>query len=104
MAGETDQSDKRETRRIAILFVALIGIIGLGIVLLLPYLADFIAVHFEPGVGLKTAAVIAFFVTVITLVIFAIAAGDGIIGEIQFMLASFFTFFIIIWLMVAWIF
>jgi hypothetical protein len=34
----------------------------------------------------------------------AIAAGDGLLGEIQFMLAAFGGFFVISWLMIAWIF
>ena len=56
------------------------------------------------GLGLKDAAVIAFFVTVITLVIFAVAAGDGLLGELQFMLSGFFAFFLVLWLLIAWIF
>jgi hypothetical protein len=33
-----------------------------------------------------------------------VASGDGLLGEIQFVLIAFFLFFIIIWLMIAWIF
>ena len=43
-------------------------------------------------------------VTIITFVIFAVTAGDGLLGEIQYMIGGFFTFFIIFWLMIAWIF
>ena len=40
----------------------------------------------------------------ITFVIFAITSGDGLLGEIQYMIGGFFTFYIIFWLMIAWIF
>jgi hypothetical protein len=36
--------------------------------------------------------------------VFAVSAGDGLLGEIQFILGGFFLFFVIIWLLVAWIF
>jgi hypothetical protein len=33
-----------------------------------------------------------------------VAAGDGFFGEIQFMIAAFFSFFVVLWLLIAWIF
>jgi hypothetical protein len=56
------------------------------------------------GVTLKTAALWSFGVTVVLLIVFAVAAGDSLIGELQFMLAGFFAFFVIITLLIAWIF
>lgn len=56
------------------------------------------------GVTLKTAALWSFGITVLLLIVFAIAAGDSLIGELQFMLAAFFLFFVIITLLIAWIF
>ena len=56
------------------------------------------------GVTLKTAALWSFGVTVLLLIVFAVAAGDSLIGELQFMLAGFFAFFVIITLLIAWIF
>jgi hypothetical protein len=38
------------------------------------------------------------------MIVFAISSGDGLLGEIQFILGGFFLFFVIIWLLVAWIF
>ena len=38
------------------------------------------------------------------LVVLAIAAGDELLGEIQFMTGCFASFFVVIWLMIAWIF
>ncbi|TCK02322.1 hypothetical protein [Marinobacterium mangrovicola] len=104
MVGESDNKDKNESRKIAIILISLVLLVGVAIALILPALGDIIAVHFEPGLGLKSAAVIAFFVTVATLLVFAIASGDGLLGELQFMLAGFFVFFLIFWLMIAWIF
>ncbi|MGH8543837.1 MAG: hypothetical protein ACREX3_09455 [Gammaproteobacteria bacterium] len=60
--------------------------------------------QFEPGVGLKSAAVIAFVLTLVVFVVLAIAAGDGLLGELQYMLAAFGGFFLVSWLMIAWIF
>ncbi|WP_432697544.1 hypothetical protein ACQUQP_04120 [Marinobacterium sp. YM272] len=104
MVGETDNKDKNESRKIAIVLISLLLLVGVAILLMLPALADIIAVHFEPGLGLKTSAVISFFVTVVTLLVFAFASGDGLLGELQFMLVGFFAFFLIFWLMIAWIF
>jgi hypothetical protein len=104
MVGETDKKDKKETRTIVIAMIVLLVVVGVVIVILAPAAAEIFATYFSPGVGLRDAAIIAFFVTIITLVVFAIAAGDGFIGEIQFMLGAFFGFFVIAWFMIAWIF
>jgi len=37
-------------------------------------------------------------------VVLALAAGDGLLGELQFMIGAFVSFFVVIWLLVAWIF
>lgn len=58
----------------------------------------------EPGVGLKEAAKWSFGVTVLLFIGFAIAAGDGLLGELQYMLWGFFAFFGIITLLIAWAF
>jgi hypothetical protein len=104
MVGETDNKDKKESRTIVIALLVLLVVLGLAIVFVAPAASEIIANSFTPGVGMRDAAVIAFFVTIVTLVIFAIAAGDGFLGEIQFMLGAFFGFFIVAWLMIAWIF
>ncbi len=62
------------------------------------------AVAFAPGVGLREAAVWGFGVTVALFVLFALVAGDGVFGEIQFMLGSFFGFFLVLTLLIAWVF
>jgi hypothetical protein len=104
MAGDSDSRDKREARTVAIAIVVLLVLLLGAALLLFPQLAEISRVSLEPGLGLKDAAVISFFVTIALMVVFAIAAGDGFIGEIQFMLAGFASFFVVIWLMLAWIF
>lgn len=104
MVLETNNKDKNESRKIALALISLVVILLVAAALMLPALTEIITIHFEPGLGLKSAAVIAFFVTVILLIVFAIASGDGLLGELQFILGGFFLFFVIIWLSLAWIF
>lgn len=99
-----DDKDKLQARKLAILLIVLLAILAAAFFLVLPAIADFAQTALEPGVGIKQAAVISFFITLITLVIFAFAAGDGLLGEVQFMLAGFFGFFLSIWFLIAWIF
>ncbi len=84
--------------------VGSIAILSFIYFLVIPSSMEFIDIYFEEGVGLKSAAVIAFFVSVLTVVLFAMVGGDGLIGEVQYMFGAFFTFFFIIWLLIAWIF
>ncbi|MES9861157.1 MAG: hypothetical protein ABW157_01330 [Candidatus Thiodiazotropha sp. LLP2] len=104
MVGETDNKDKNESRKIAIALVFLILILGVAILLMIPALSEIATIHLSPGLGIKDSAVISFFITVILLIVFAVFSGDGLLGEIQFVLSGFVAFFLIIWLMIAWIF
>jgi len=104
MVGESDRKDKNEARVIAISLVVLVAVLAIGIFILVPSLAEFSATYLEPGLGLRNAAIASFFVTLVIMVIFAIASGDGLIGELQFMLPGFLAFFLIFWLMIAWVF
>ncbi len=85
-----------------ILGVGLLLVI-LGMIYGVPLLKEFV-VLLEPGVGLKTAATWSFGITFVMFLIFALVAGDGLLGEIQFMLGGFFLFFVIITLLIAWVF
>ena len=103
MSGPTaeasdDVRDKREARLVVGGVSVLALLVVVSIVFLVPALQSFVATTFTPGLGLKTAAVIAFGVSIAVLIVFAIVAGDGLIGEIQFMLAGFFSFFLMFWL------
>jgi len=104
MINDREDQDKKESRKILIALIALFLLLGVAIVLLLPMLTEIIAVHLEPGLGLKDSAVVAFFVTVVFMIVMAIAGGDGLLGEVQFMIGGFLGFFLIFWLMIAWIF
>ena len=104
MVGETDNKDKTESRKLALVLISLVLVLVIAIAFLVPSFMEVFATYFSPGLGSRDAAVIAFFVTLITLIVFAVAAGDGFLGEIQFMLAAFFLFFLVAWLMIAWIF
>ena len=104
MVGEEDRKDRRDARVIAITLVVMVVIIGVAILLLVPSIAEFYATYLEPGLGLKPAAITAFIVTLVVMVVFAVASGDGLLGELQFLLPGFLAFFAIFWLMIAWIF
>ncbi len=81
---------------------------GLGVLLVLGWLGgpliSAVSAALEPGLGLKQAVIWGFFVTVGLFVLFALVAGDGIVGELHFMLGAFFSFFAIFTLLIAWIF
>lgn len=104
MVGETDNKDKDESRKIAIILVSLVIVLGVAIFLTFPTLSEIAVVHLSPGLNLKDSAVISFFVTLVIMIVFAVSSGDGLLGEIQFILGGFFLFFVIIWLLIAWIF
>jgi len=104
MAGKTGDKDKKDARALAIVLLVLALVLALGTFFALPLLAEFNTAYLAPGLGLRDAAIIAFVATLAVLVIFAIAAGDGLLGEIQFMLLGFFAFFIVLWLLIAWVF
>jgi len=97
------EGGRSELRLLAILFgIALVVLLGLAI--LGVSVVGELAAAFDDGIGLKTAALWGFGVTVALMVLFAVVAGDGLIGEIQFMLGAFFTFFAVITLLIAWVF
>ena len=104
-------ADNRDTRLALRLVFGLSALAVLVVVLLvmaamitLPVASPWVNETFNSGLGLKTAAVIAAVVSVAVLAVFGIVAGDGLIGEIQFMIAGFFLFFVFFWLMIAWVF
>jgi hypothetical protein len=90
--------------KIVIICAAILGLLVVATMLFLPLATAFIDQHFSPGLSFKDAAFAAFFVTVVTLVIFTVAAGDGLLGELQFILSGFFGFFLVLWLLIAWTF
>lgn len=101
MANREDIEDRRLTVRLfAVIAVAVVVAGALLLFLGRPLVAE----HLEPGVGVKDAAVISFAVTLVTVVVMAIVAGEGLLGELQYMLLGFLALFVILWLLIAWIF
>lgn len=104
MVGNTGAKDKKQARALAVALIVLALVLAISALFVVPMLADFNNTFLAPGLGLRDAAIIAFAVTLVVLVIFAVAAGDGLLGEIQFMLLGFFAFFLVLWLLIAWVF
>ncbi len=106
MTGPSDRSERNEALRLfvaataGILLLIIIGgaglyyLIGLG-----P--SD----PFSAGLGLKNAALISFGVSLVVILVMAVVSGgDAIFGELPFTILGFLIFFMIFWLMIAWIF
>ena len=89
-------------RDVKLLVIA--GLVVLGIMLLALIFLPVIVQSFEPGLGLKMASIIGFFVVTTLFIVFAIFAGDGLLGEIQFMIGGFLLFYLIFTVMIAWVF
>ena len=87
----------------AIALLVAVLLVVILVVNLLPAAAPAVEALYE-GMGLRQAALWGFGVTVALFVLFALVAGDGLLGEIQFMLGSFFGFFLILTLLIAWVF
>ena len=104
MVGETDKKDKDDSRKIAIALISLIVLLVIAAALMLPLLAELASTHLAPGLGMRDAAVISFFLTIVVMVVFTITSGDGLLGELQFLLTGFLAFFVIFWLLIAWAF
>lgn len=101
MANRADVEDRKLTVRLFAAIVVLVAVVGALLFFIAgPTIAETVA----PGLGLRSAAMISFAATLVVMVVLAIAAGDGLLGEIQFMLAAFAGFFVVLWLLLAWIF
>ncbi len=100
----SDAEESQAALKLLIVFAVLFVLLGIAGFMVWPLVADFANTQLAPGLGLRDAAVVSFFLTVVVLVLFAVAAGDGLLGELQFMLAGFFSFFLVMWLLIAWIF
>jgi hypothetical protein len=106
MPSAHDDRDRKEAARlllaaaVAILLLIVIGGAGLYFIAGLGESDPFSA-----GLGLKNAALISFGVSLAVILVMAIVSGgDAIFGELPFTIAGFLIFFVIFWLMIAWIF
>ena len=101
MPSNKDLEERKTTTRlflvIAVVVVALVAVLVI-------FVAPSVSAALEPGVGLRGAAIAAFLVTLGVIVVLMVSAGDGLIGEIQFTLPAFFVFFLLIWVLIAWVF
>lgn len=84
--------------------LVLVALAVWGASVLLPQLLVWTATVFSPGLGLRTAAIVAAVVSFLALLALTVTAGDGLLGEIQFVIPGFFLFFLFFWLMLAWVF
>jgi hypothetical protein len=107
MAGEEDRRDRKEATRllvaaaIALILLAAMGAAGLYYFTGVLWETD----PFSEGLGLKNAALISFAVSFVAiLVMTVVSGGDAILGELPFTIIGFLIFFVIFWLMIAWIF
>lgn len=106
MPSTTDRHERKEALRLLVVAAAalllLIAIGGAGFY----YLVGLGALDpFSAGLGLKDAALISFAVSfVVILVMAVVSGGDAIFGELPFTILGFLIFFLIFWLMIAWIF
>ena len=107
MPSQHDQHDRTEATRLliaaAIALVLLIVVVGGGIYFVAGLGED--SDPFSAGLGRKNAAIVSFGVSLVVILIMAVVSGgDAIFGELPFTIAGFLIFFVIFWLMIAWIF
>ena len=106
MASAGDRRDRREALRLfvaaATVLLLLLAIGGAGLYYLIG-LGD--QDPFAEGLGLKNAALISFAVSFVAILVMAVVSGgDAIFGELPFTILGFLIFFVVFWLMIAWIF
>ena len=106
MPSPQDQRDRKEAARlllaaaVAILLLIVIGGVGIYFIMGVGESDPFSA-----GLGLKNAAIVSFGVSLAVILVMAVVSGgDAIFGELPFTIAGFLVFFVIFWLMIAWIF
>ena len=106
LSRRIDNYAERDRKKAMLALVAMSSaLLALALCALLfwPHLAAFSDAHLAPGLGVKDAALASFVVTLLTFVVFAVVAGDGLIGELQFMLLGFFLYYLVFWFLIAWV-
>lgn len=88
----------------AVVMLVVLGSVIAGLAWVVPDAMSGINAALEPGVSLKSSAKYAFVLTLMVLSFFAVVAGDGLLGEIQYILPAFLIFFVFNWLLIAWVF
>ncbi|HCP80463.1 MAG TPA: hypothetical protein DIT67_02320 [Octadecabacter sp.] len=101
MPIDPDLEERKSTTRLFLIIAATVVVLALVLVLVIaPAVANIV----NPGLGLRESALFAFVATLVVIVVMMVAAGDGLVGEIQFVLPAFFVFFLLIWVLIAWVF
>jgi len=106
MPSTSDRQDRNEALRLfvvaAIALLLLLAVGGAGLYYLVGIGGED---PFSQGLGLKNAALISFAVSFVAILVMAVVSGgDAIFGERPFTILGFLIFFLIFWLMIAWIF
>jgi hypothetical protein len=107
MVGKEDRRDRQEATRLfvaaAIALILLVAIGAGGLYYFTEVMGS--SDPFAAGLGLKNAALISFGVSFVAILIMTVVSGgDAIFGELPFTIAGFLIFFVVFWLMIAWIF
>jgi hypothetical protein len=107
MPSAHDDRDRKDSLRLllaaAVALILLVAIVWGGLYYLFET-ANFTD-PFAAGLGLKNAALIAFGVSLAVILVMAVVSGgDAIFGELPFTILGFLIFFVVFWLMIAWIF
>ena len=104
MIGNSDLKDRNDSRKILLSLTVLFIILILSIIFMFPQFFEILSTSTSTGLGLKDSAVVSFFVSLVLVTVLAMVSGDGLLGEVQFVVVGFLLFFIVFWLMIAWIF
>ena len=104
MIGNSDLKDRNDSRKILLSLTVLFIILILSIIFMFPQFLEILSTSTATGLGLKDSAVVSFFVSLVLVTVLAMVSGDGLLGEVQFVVVGFLLFFIVFWLMIAWIF
>jgi hypothetical protein len=105
MPSQSDRRDRNEALRLLIAAAVALVLLGVVVGAGFYFLSGIEGDPFSRGLGLKNAALISFGVSFLAILVMAIVSGgDAIFGELPFTIAGFLIFFVVFWLMIAWIF
>lgn len=95
--------NRGDLKLLAVVVLIAVLVLALLALFLLPAATPIVGALSE-GLGLRESVPWGFGLTVALIAFFALVAGDGLVGELQFMLGAFFSFFLILTLLIAWVF
>jgi hypothetical protein len=95
--------NRGDLKLLAVVMLIAVLVLALLAVFLLPAATPIVGTLNE-GLGIRESVPWGFGLTVALMAFFALVAGDGLLGELQFMLGAFFSFFLILTLLIAWVF